>query len=163
MSNRSSKATGSLRPGPSTDGRRALVLYVEDDDLNWEVAQYRLGKTYELLRACTAEQACAIVRAQCGELDAILMDIELRGSDLNGVELTELMRGNTKLSQGDLPGYARNLPYFSKPVVYVTAHGASYTRVHLMLTGAERVIEKPINFTELRATLAQIMPGRSHD
>src|SRR5689334_9288800 len=90
-----SEAPPAPRARPSLGARRELLLYVEDDDDNWEVAEYRLSETYDVVRAATAEEACKIVRARRNEIDLILMDIELRGSDLNGVELTELLRGNS--------------------------------------------------------------------
>jgi CheY-like chemotaxis protein len=139
--------------------RRELLLYVEDDDDNWEVAEFRLAETYDMLRASTAEQACEILRTRGHEIDLVLMDIELRGSDLNGVELTALMRGNNRAR--DLPAYARGLPIVSKPVVYVTAHGKRYTNVALMLSGADQVITKPVNFDELRAALTSLALKRS--
>lgn len=133
-------------------GKRPLVLYVEDDDQNWDVANLRLSESFAMLRAKNAEQACGVVRERVGELAAILMDIELRGSDLNGVQLTELFRG--KLAAHDLPLYAQGLPAVMKPIIFVTAHGARYSDVELMLFGADTVIQKPVNFTSLNFALA---------
>jgi CheY-like chemotaxis protein len=142
--------------------KRELVLYVEDDDDNWEVAEFRLSESYELLRASTAEQACDILRTRGREIDFVLMDIELRGSDLNGIELTELMRGNKLPRTRSLPTYARDLPTISKPVLYVTAHGKRYTSVTLMLSGADRVVSKPLNFDELQAALTALALNRGN-
>jgi CheY-like chemotaxis protein len=141
--------------------RRELLLYVEDEDDNWEVAELRLASSYEMIRASTAEQACQILRTRRSEIDLILMDIELRGSDLNGVELTGLLRGNSLPAHRSLPNYARNLPLISKPVVYVTAHGSRYTSVQLMLSGADRVITKPVNFVDLREALSELLSVRT--
>src|SRR5687768_14914818 len=84
-----------LRQGrnEASQGRRDVLLYVEDDDDNWDVAVLRLSPNYELVRATSAEQACEVLKARREEIELILMDIELRGSDLNGVELTKLLRG----------------------------------------------------------------------
>jgi CheY-like chemotaxis protein len=141
--------------------RPELILYVEDDDDNWEVAELRLGKSYELIRAPNAQEACRLLRTRRGEIDLILMDIELRGSALNGVELTELLRGNRLPDGASLPAYARNLPPLSKPVVYVTAHGARYTSVQLMLSGADKVISKPVNFADLQQALSELLQNRT--
>jgi CheY-like chemotaxis protein len=151
-----------VRSRPSAALERELLLYVEDDDDNWEVAEYRLSDSYELLRASNAEQACQIVRARRAEIDLILMDIELRGSDLNGVELTELLRGNSLPADRIVPAYARNLPLLSKPVIYVTAHGKQYTHVRLMLSGADKVITKPVDFAELRDAVSELIQNRTH-
>lgn len=137
--------------------RPELLLYVEDDDDNWEVAELRLGKAYELIRACNDEQACQLLRDRRADISVILMDIELRGSQLNGVELTELLRGNTLPHKPILPSYAQNLPVMSKPVIYVTANGARYTSAQLMLSGADKVIEKPVNFMQLQMALAELL------
>lgn len=146
---------------PSLTVRKELLLYVEDDDDNWEVAQYRLSDSYELIRAASAEETCRIVRERRGEIDLILMDIELRGSDLNGVELTELLRGNGLPPSKSVPTYARNLPPVSKPVIYVTAHGMRYTNAQLMLSGADKVISKPVNFAELRNAVSELIQDRT--
>lgn len=141
--------------------RPELILYVEDDDDNWEVAELRLGKTYEMLRAANAEQACQLIRERRTHIDLILMDIELRGSELNGIELTELLRGNRLSRPVTLPDYARNLPVMSKPVIYVTAHGARFTPVTLMLSGADKVISKPVDFAELQRALSELLLERT--
>ena len=141
-------------PAPRAQAGRPIILYVEDEDQNWDVAELRLADAFVMLRASTAEEACRILRERGPELTAILMDIELRGSDLNGVELTELFRG--RLSGRELPSYARGLPVTTKPIVFVTAHGARYSDVQLMLFGADRVIQKPVNFASLNLALAHL-------
>lgn len=134
---------------------RELLLYVEDDDANWGVAELRLSQGYELIRAASAAEACRVVRARGAELAGILMDIELRGSDLNGVELTRLLRG--KPSTHVLPAYAREtlaLPHV--PIIFVTAHGAKYSDSDLMLAGGDKVIPKPVDFGALSLALTQL-------
>lgn len=141
--------------------RPDVLLYVEDDDDNWEVAELRLGKHYAMLRARDDESACRILRERRGEIDIILMDIELRGSSLNGVQLTELLRGNHKAQTDDLPAYARGLPVISKPIIYVTAHNARYSNVRLLLSGADKVIPKPVDFTALQVALSELLLDRT--
>lgn len=157
-----SEAPTAQRARPSLGVRRELLLYVEDDDDNWEVAEYRLSESYDIIRAANAEEACKIVRERRSEIDLILMDIELRGSDLNGVELTELLRGNSLPASKMVPAYARNLPPVSKPVIYVTAHGKRYTNVQLMLSGADKVIAKPVNFADLRNAVSELIQERTN-
>jgi CheY-like chemotaxis protein len=93
------------------------------------------------------------------EIQLILMDIELRGSDLSGVELTKLLRGDAASSA--TPSYARNLRPISKPIVFVTAHSAKHTRVQLMLAGAEQVISKPVDFEELQNAIYELTGERT--
>jgi CheY-like chemotaxis protein len=137
---------------------RELLLYVEDDDENWDVAEYRLAALYDMVRAKDAEQACALLREHGAALHAILMDIELRGSELNGIELTELFRG--KRLRAHLPRYAINLPTVTRPIIFVTAHGARYTDVELMLFGADSVIAKPVDFAALQLALDALPAAR---
>ena len=146
----------SMRPG--ANNTRARLMYVEDDDENWQVAQLRLEHDFEIVRAKSAQEACSLLKARGGDFIVILMDIELRGSDLNGIELTELFRG--KRLNKDLPDYARNLPTFTAPIIFVTAHNARYTDVELMLFGADRVIPKPVNFEALTFALQSIQYTR---
>jgi CheY-like chemotaxis protein len=150
-----------LPPAEPKPGRksqpRELLLYVEDDEENWEVAEYRLSAAYDMVRARDAVEACAALREHGDLLRGILMDIELRGSDLNGIELTELFRGKRTRA---LPGYARSLPTVSKPIIFVTAHGARYSDVELMVFGADAVIAKPVDFTALSQALAAMAGKR---
>ena len=143
-------------PRESTSGsaRRDRLLYVEDNDDNWEVAQLRLSEVYDLVRASTSREACELIRGQRGQFDLILMDIELRGSELNGLELTRLLRGDGL--DGEVPDYARGLPPFGRPIVFVTAHGARFSNEQLLDVGGTRVISKPVDFQELRAAVAEL-------
>src|SRR5690349_17818615 len=97
----------SVSPSMRPAVRREVLLYVEDDDDNWRVAQLRLSDGYELIRARNSAEACKALEYRGSELSAILMDIELRGSDLDGVQLTQLVRG--KIPRSKLPGYARGV------------------------------------------------------
>jgi CheY-like chemotaxis protein len=138
--------------------KREALLYVEDDDDNWLVTEMRLKRVYELARAVSAEQACQILTQRGALFSAILMDIELRGSELNGVELTELLRG--KRSRSSAPRYAHGLPLLQTPIVFVTAHGAKYSDSYLLHAGGSKVIAKPVNFGELSIALTQLHLAR---
>jgi CheY-like chemotaxis protein len=142
-----------LRSHPPTR-HRELLLYVEDNDDNWRVADLRLSDNYEIVRAATARDACRIIGQRGPELAAILMDIELRGSDLNGVELTELLRG--KRPKSAAPDYAQGLPVLNTPIIFVTAHGAKYSDSFLLLVGGDKVIGKPVDFAALSLALTQL-------
>jgi CheY-like chemotaxis protein len=146
------RATARELDDPSAPRER--LLYVEDNDDNWDVAKLRLSEKYELVRASNSREACELIRSQRGQFELILMDIELRGSELNGVELTKLLRGDT-LDRA-LPSYAQNLPAFGKPILFVTAHGAKYSDHDLLSVGGTRVISKPVDFPELRAAVAEL-------
>lgn len=151
------KAEPVTRSLPPT--HRELLMYVEDDDDNWRVAKLRLSDCYELLRAKSSSEACRLVDTRGTQLSAILMDIELRGSEMNGVELTQLFRGKLA-SRANLPDYARNVSSLSTPIIFVTAHGAKYSDTQLLLAGGDKVIPKPIDFGALNLALTQLHLSR---
>ena len=67
---------------------RELVLYVEDEAENRDVARLRLERDYELCFAATDEEACQILKDRGADIAAVLMDIQLKGSALDGIQLT---------------------------------------------------------------------------
>ena len=94
---------------------RALptLLYVEDEDENWTVAELRLRGRFNMVRAATDAQACEAVRKYGPTLHAVLMDIQLKGSQLDGIKLCRLFRGS--LEDANLPPYARGCPTSPPP------------------------------------------------
>lgn len=133
----------------STDMRR--ILYVEDEDLNWEVTLARLEHRYQLVRAKDAREAFELLKHN--EFEGILMDIQLHGSDMSGIEITEVIRG---LYRGVPPGYARNFkPLIDTPILFVTAYTARYSRDELIQSGGNDLIAKPVDFTHLSLSLAR--------
>ncbi|HET8939721.1 MAG TPA: hypothetical protein VFN67_40055 [Polyangiales bacterium] len=130
---------------PSASARR-LVLYVEDNDDNWSVAELRLSGVYRLIRAANDREACALLTKHASELYIVLMDIELQGSRLDGVALTRLLRG--RLPADQTPDYARSVAPSNVPVVFVTAYHAAFGPT-LQQTGANLVIPKPVEFRQL--------------
>ena len=67
------------------------VLYVEDEDVNWEVAELSLRSKFNLTRAKTAQEAFRLLTTKTFRF--ILMDIQLGGSDFNGIEITQILKG----------------------------------------------------------------------
>ena len=137
--------------------KRPPLLYVEDNDDNWHVTELRLGRSYDLVRAKTDREACKIL-AEPRDLYAILMDVELSGSRLNGIQLTQLIRGT--LPEAGLPDYARKVPLLEVPVLFVTAYGNAYPRSDLLACGADDVLGKPVNFTQMNLALANLYINR---
>lgn len=131
------------------------ILYVEDNEENRRVCEFRLRRQYQVILAADDREACARVQEHGRSLVAILMDIELQGSALNGIELAQLFRG--RLSGGvALPGYAALVRPIQVPLLFVTAYGARYSREDLTQQGADGLISKPVNFIELSNTLARL-------
>ena len=71
---------------------RPRVLYVEDEKDNYDVLAYRLAQRYKILWAQTDREAVELLKAQGEGLYAILMDIQLMGSALDGIQLTRAIR-----------------------------------------------------------------------
>jgi CheY-like chemotaxis protein len=142
---------------PQTEQRLMPVLYVEDNDDNWEVVKLRLNKSYAVARASNDRSACEAL-AKPDDYYAVLMDIELAGSRLNGIQLTRLLRG--ALPEAERPSYARAVPQSSVPIIFVTAYGNAYKDADLLAAGADAVLFKPVNFTKLSLALANLYLNR---
>jgi CheY-like chemotaxis protein len=151
------KKIGVASAEPARPKKVLPVLYVEDNDDNWHVTELRLSRSYNLVRAKTDREACEIL-AQPRKLYAILMDVELGGSQLNGIQLTKLIRGT--LAHSELPHYAQNVPLLEVPVLFVTAYGNAYPRSDLLACGADDVLSKPVNFTQMNVALANLYINR---
>jgi CheY-like chemotaxis protein len=151
------RKVGAVSKGKEQPKKLRPVLYVEDNDDNWNVTELRLGRSYDLVRAKSDREACQIL-ARPGKLYAILMDIELGGSQLNGIQLTKLIRGTMPASE--LPEYARNVPLLQVPVLFVTAYGDAYPRADLLACGADDVLGKPVDFTKMNLALANLYINR---
>jgi len=140
-------------PEPDFSATRVgLILYVEDDFENWNAAHLRLQSRYQLVHAATDIEACEVVRRQGQDLTAILMDIELKGSVLNGIELTRLFRGNAPTQP--VPPYATGIRPLPCPIVFVTAYGSRYPEPDLLAAGGNKRVEKPVDFLKLTLALA---------
>jgi CheY-like chemotaxis protein len=142
---------------PESTQRQLKVLYVEDNDENWNIVKLRLSRGYDLVRASTDREACDALR-EPDRFYAVLMDIELGGSRMNGIQLTRLLRG--KLQVVEVPEYARTVPASDVPIMFVTAYGGAYKQQELFDAGADHVLVKPVDFTKLSLALANLHLNR---
>lgn len=128
------------------------VLYVEDEDVNWEVAEFSLRAKFNLTRARTAEEAFNILRSK--RFNLILMDIQLMGSELNGIEITEILRGRyTKI----IPDYAEGVTAEDTKIIFVTAYSARYGKEELKASGGDDLMTKPVDFTRLSLVMSRMV------
>ena len=147
------KVTGlDIQAPPPMQTRKLQLLYVEDEDVNWEVTQANLRGRYDLERACEAREVFTRIRQK--PYDAILMDIQLIKSDLNGIELVQCLRGKFK---GTKPPYAVGIELPSTPIIFLTAYGARYTREELISLGGDDLVTKPIDFTLLALSISRCL------
>jgi CheY-like chemotaxis protein len=153
------KKIGSARPAPEPTGDAAkpLLLYVEDEEENWHITQVRLRDRYHLVRAPDDQEACRLAHAVGSKLYAILMDIQLKGSKLDGIQLCRLFKGKmTPEQRRELPPYAQGVPELQAPLFFVTAYGARYQEEELKAAGATWLITKPVDFVRLTLALANV-------
>jgi CheY-like chemotaxis protein len=128
------------------------LLYVEDEDSNWEIAQLGLRDKYDLERARNAREAFDLLRIH--KFDAVLMDIQLMDSEFNGIEITQIMRNRF---DGELPHYAQSLELSDVPVIFVTAFKETYSREALELAGGNELIPKPVDFIRLSLAISRLV------
>lgn len=133
---------------------RPVILYVEDDADTFRLASLRLQQKYRLLQAASDREACAQLEVWGEKLYAVLMDIELQGSALDGLQLIRLLRGQMPASQ--VPPYARRVPKLSVPIIVLTASTGHHTEAEAKALGATHFATKPIDFTRLNLALAQV-------
>lgn len=136
---------------PEAAEPQQLVLYVEDEASNWEVTELRLRKKFKLLWARTDTEACALLRQYGPQLHAILMDVQLKGSQLDGLALTRLVRG--KLDA--VPEFAQGVPKLDCPIFFVTAYGNLHSPEQMREAGGDSHVPKPVDFLKLSLLLAQ--------
>ncbi len=138
----------------SAGSPKPLVLYVEDDTDTFRLASLRLGVRYQLLRAATDEEAVALLAEHGDALYAVLVDIELQGSQMDGLALVRALRGMPAM--GPVPAYAQRIPVLPHtPIIVMTAYVTRYSEDEVKRLGANHFLTKPIDFTRLNLALAQ--------
>lgn len=133
---------------------KPVVVYVEDDADTFKIAALRLRERYQLLWAQSDAEAVDLISFHQHQLYAVLMDIELRGSQLDGLELVQLLRGRV-LSRA-VPAFAKKLPTLRElPIIVLTAYTSRHTEAEILGLGATHFMTKPIEFARLTLALAQ--------
>ena len=139
-------------PATEADGR-ALVLYVDQDDTSVQASSDRLRHAYKLLRARHDRDACELIRAHHRDLVAVLLDVDMPGSVLDGILLTRILRGRVPTQA--VPPFARNLPALDVPIVLVTERPESYSEQEMVRYGGDRLMHKPMEIHDLTLTLVE--------
>lgn len=130
---------------------RPRVLYVEDEDVNWEIAEHALEGRFALDRARSAREAFSMLMENSYHL--ILLDLQLSGSDIDGLSIARLLKGRYT---NDRPEYAVGVRLESTPIIFVTAYTALYTKEQLLEAGGDDMVSKPVNFTQLSLAIARV-------
>lgn len=140
-----------LKSSVDNKGIKPRILYVEDEEMNWAMAHKRLRSGYDLTQAPTSTAVFDTLRAT--SYDLILMDIQLKGSDLDGMEICRILRG---LNTAPPPSYAAGV-LFSEPIIFMTAYGARYQRDDLIAAGGNELVTKPVDFATLSLALTRLL------
>src|SRR5262249_49163365 len=120
------------------------ALVVEDDADSQRLIERLLGESSRVLAAASADEARSMREAH--RVKIILMDLSLRGSE-DGLTLTRKLREDAR--------------YEKTPIVALTAHVTSYDRQRAYSAGCDAYISKPVDQTELFATIAELSSARS--
>lgn len=132
-------------------GERQRLLYVEDDDDVWEVTSFALKEDYDIQRARNAAEAFTAMKH--AKFDIILCDIRLEGSDLDGIEITQVLRNRYR----NPTHYQVPPANVDCPVIFVTAFQDRYSKSALMAAGGDDVIYKPVDFTRLSLAISRLL------
>lgn len=132
------------------------LLYVEDDSISWLAAEASLESKYAMFRARNAREAFALMRDH--SFDIVLMDVQLRNSELDGVGIAKVLRG-----QVAPPNYATGYTLDGTKIIFVTAYSACYDRSELMEMGGDDVVSKPVDFTRLSLAMSRLVVRRAFE
>lgn len=147
-------------PPPSTEADgRALVLFVDIDDAHFEQTSERMRKAYKLVRAQKDREACELIREHHEDLVAVLLDVDMPGSILDGILLTRILRG--RVPAMGVPPFARNLPAIDVPIFLVTSRSESYADEDMRRYGGDRLMQKPLEIHKLTLALTDWHLARS--
>lgn len=138
------------------DKQLPRVLYVEDEDLNYEITENELEDRFLLTRARDAKEAFDLLRQNTYHL--ILMDIQLSGSHFDGITATRILKG--RLGDAEFPVWAQGVRAVATPIVFVTAYASRYGHDELIAAGGEDLVTKPVNFPRLSLIIARVWANR---
>jgi CheY-like chemotaxis protein len=137
----SAEALGTAGALAGSNGRRYLVVYVEDNPSNIAFMRDLLAdfERVELLTAPTAEIGIEVVRAR--QPDVVIMDINLPG--MSGIEASGLLKSWPE---------TRDIPI-------IALSAAAMIRDAARVTGAGfyRYLTKPVQVDELTTTLEELL------
>ncbi len=135
------------------EDNKQSILYVEDEDANWDATRLLLRERYSITRAATAKEAFELISEN--KFDLILMDIQLSGSELNGIEITKILRGSMR--ESDIPLFAQNADCQGASIIFLTAYSLRYSKPELLAAGGDSVIAKPVDFTRLSLAISRLL------
>jgi DNA-binding response OmpR family regulator len=118
------------------------ILIVDDDNSMRGMLRMRLKDTYEVIETGEPEQALGLALEQ--KPDAILLDLMM--PKFSGLELCQNFQSFSQTS--------------GVPIFVITGHAGADRKQQCREVGASGVFEKPLDFTQLKATLKQTLEAR---
>ena len=82
------------------------------------------------------------------------MDIQLSGSELDGVEITNILK---RLYKEEAPEFTSGVRLQGAPIVFMTAYAARYSKAELLEAGGDELVTKPVDFTRLALVVSRLM------
>ena len=129
--------------GPATTSRSELLLIVEDNSINQQVAVLLLKELGFEAHVAENGQECLDRLAQT-PYAAVLMDVQM--AEMSGFEATRLIRKEETLT-------GRHLP-----IIAMTAHAMEGSREECLAAGMDDYLSKPIDSRRLKAILDRWFP-----
>ena len=126
------------------DGRGKTILVAEDNPLNLEILVTILEQTGAcILSAENGKEAYTLVRDHPGEMDLVLMDIQM--PEMNGYQAAKAIRA---LDRRDTQGL---------PIVAVTANAFAEDVARAFQAGMNGHLSKPVDLQALAGVLNQFL------
>lgn len=116
------------------------ILYIEDEDVSFQVVKRFLENLYVVENAENAENAIQLLERN--KYDLILMDISLKHS-ISGLDLTRLIRVMPE--------------YLHIPILAVTAHAMVGDKEKILESGCNGYLSKPFSRMELINHINELM------
>ena len=132
------------RPGVAASApgeRRATVLVCDDDESVLDFVEVALADVCDVVKARTAEEALRI--AATDDLDAMVLDLVL--PDLSGIEVTRLLRADTRTAL--------------LPLLLLTGSDDPLLRSEATTAGADLYLSKPVDPATLEANVCLLLEG----
>lgn len=118
------------------------VAIIEDNSANMKLLRGILQREgFKVLSATTADEGIKLATEHIP--DIILMDIHLPGID--GLQATQILKSNQKTS--------------AIPIIAVTAKAMDGDREHILASGCNDYVAKPIRYKKLLATIKSWLAG----
>ena len=116
------------------------ILIVEDeDDIREMISGILADEGYEVRQSATSDEALVAVKARQPSL--IVLDVWLKGSSMDGIELLDNLKGI----------------YPNLPVIIISGHGTVETAVSAIRKGAYDYIVKPFKADKLLVTVSRAL------